>query len=415
MEPSPVTKGLIEVRFPSIVLFGMGAVPRVSDIDLGAPVRLARTPVFRLGVLSIEPPQCLVRHDDGREEKLEPRVMEVLVALARAEGQPVSRTELVASCWEGRSVSADAVNRVIARLRALGQDIATEAFSIETLNKVGYRMLVAAPPAPASPPAPALVDTATRRGQHDRRSLLAAGGLVGLLAAGGLYLGVRPTGQHDADNSPVVLVMPFDAQGDRNDQLWLATSMAQSIRDTLGRVPGVIVIGAATSAAIARESLSAQQLSGRTGASLIIAGGISGAGDPVALSLTMTEANSGRQLWSTLVQGRSSHPRDMERDAAAAIVEQLAPACHLSPNSLPVPSAGAIPKRTGLPNRRSHCVTISGNCGWTGRSTSPSRGARKRMPWPGRRWRSTARIRARSSSSRLWSAMAGPARSPPSR
>ncbi|WP_297695100.1 hypothetical protein, partial [Phenylobacterium sp.] len=42
---------------------------------------------------------------------LEPRVMQVLVALARERGEIVSRDDLIASCWAGRIVGEDAINR----------------------------------------------------------------------------------------------------------------------------------------------------------------------------------------------------------------------------------------------------------------------------------------------------------------
>ena len=92
--------------------------------------------------MQIEPLTRQISYPDGEQETLEPRVMEVLVALHRAEGNVVSRDDLSWSCWGGTVVGEDAVQRVIQRLRKVAARSA--AFRIETITKVGYRLIAAA-------------------------------------------------------------------------------------------------------------------------------------------------------------------------------------------------------------------------------------------------------------------------------
>jgi len=66
--------------------------------------------------------------------------MQVLVALARAEGGVVSQRELIDACWSGRIVGEDAIYRCIVRLRALAATL-EGAFCIETIARVGYRLM----------------------------------------------------------------------------------------------------------------------------------------------------------------------------------------------------------------------------------------------------------------------------------
>jgi DNA-binding winged helix-turn-helix (wHTH) protein len=54
--------------------------------------------------------------------------MQVLVALARANGEIVSRSDLTASCWENRVVGDDAINRVMSRLRRIPDGIGKALF-----------------------------------------------------------------------------------------------------------------------------------------------------------------------------------------------------------------------------------------------------------------------------------------------
>lgn len=76
----------------------------------------------------------------GWAKTVEPRVMQVLVALARARGGVVSRDALVAACWEGRAVSEDAIYRCVAQLRRVLEE-GDLACKLETVARVGYRLV----------------------------------------------------------------------------------------------------------------------------------------------------------------------------------------------------------------------------------------------------------------------------------
>ena len=100
---------------------------------------LAHHAPFRIGAVEVRPAtKTLVR--DGLETVVEPRVMQVLVALAEAKGTVVSRDDLVERCWDGRIVGDDAVNRIMSRLRHLAKEVGRGSFTVETVTKVGYRL-----------------------------------------------------------------------------------------------------------------------------------------------------------------------------------------------------------------------------------------------------------------------------------
>ena len=103
-------------------------------------VILAHSRAFRLGGTEVRP---ATREMIGPHisEILEPRVMQVLVALVEAGGEILSRDDLVARCWEGRAVSEDAINRAISKLRRVGETVAEGDFRIDTITKVGYRLV----------------------------------------------------------------------------------------------------------------------------------------------------------------------------------------------------------------------------------------------------------------------------------
>ena len=133
--PPAVAKGLMNDRFPAddLPTSDGGTTPWPVR-----PVDLAHIQPFRIGPVEVRPATLEVA-GRNRREALEPRVMQVLVALAGARGEILSRDDLIAACWEGRVVTDDAINRVLSRLRALARTF--EAFQVETITKVGYRLV----------------------------------------------------------------------------------------------------------------------------------------------------------------------------------------------------------------------------------------------------------------------------------
>lgn len=136
---------------------------------------LAHERPFRLGAVEVRPSTREVVGPRGRVV-VEPKVMQVLVALAQAGGEILGRDDLIARCWDGRAVGEDAVSRVISRLRRLSEGLGRDGWRLETITKVGYRLLPAGydPDAPAAlaPPAPP---------PPNRRLMLA--GVAGLAAS----------------------------------------------------------------------------------------------------------------------------------------------------------------------------------------------------------------------------------------
>jgi len=145
-----------------------------AELTASERIDLGEAPELRLGGVRVLPSLRTLRRDDGGEEVIEPRMMQVLIALADAGGGVVSRDMLTRRCWEGRVIGEDAINRVISRLRRTAEGFCGGGFEIETVTKVGYRLLIDGAP-PASPP--------VARAKLDRRALIGGGAALGAAAA----------------------------------------------------------------------------------------------------------------------------------------------------------------------------------------------------------------------------------------
>ena len=100
-----------------------------------------KTDGFRLGPWQVRPLDGEIFGPSGSAH-LEPKVMEVLVALARQPGRVVERETLLREVWGTRAaVSDEPLTRCIAELRrALGDSRHTADF-IQTIPKRGYRLV----------------------------------------------------------------------------------------------------------------------------------------------------------------------------------------------------------------------------------------------------------------------------------
>lgn len=171
----------------------MGA-PQHDAFALAGRVVLAHEQPFALGSLWVDPARRQIR-GDGRSETVEPRVMQVLVALARAGGEVITRDELTEYCWNGRIVGDDSINRVLSRIRRIAAGIGGGSFSIETIPRVGYRLAgdgLVPPSSPdeqrEDPPIP----------MPGRRRLLAGIAATAIAAAIGTGVAIGVTGRREA-------------------------------------------------------------------------------------------------------------------------------------------------------------------------------------------------------------------------
>lgn len=93
---------------------------------------------FQFGAWLVDPSTNTIENADGQRQ-MEPRTMDVLVALCNARGHVLSADDLLQQCW-GSTVYGDSpVHKNIAHLRRLLGDSARAPAYIETIRTRGYR------------------------------------------------------------------------------------------------------------------------------------------------------------------------------------------------------------------------------------------------------------------------------------
>ena len=103
---------------------------------------------FQIAGRTIRPSLNRVETAEGTVT-LEPKVMRVLVSLARRPGEVVTKEELFRDVWDGAFVTDDVLTRAVGELRRLFSDTPESPRVIETIRKSGYRLI--APVLPVLP------------------------------------------------------------------------------------------------------------------------------------------------------------------------------------------------------------------------------------------------------------------------
>ncbi len=298
---------------------GSAALARSTPIDL------AREADFAVGSATVRPSLSEVLAS-GQTIRLQPRVMQVLVALVRAGGEVVSRDDLLASCWGGLAIGDDAINRCIGRLRRLAEEEAPGSFAIETLARIGYRLT---PLAAADSAAP----RARRRRLTPWRIGLAATVLLALAAGAWFALG-RPGWPQPRQS---IAVMSFDAPpGDplaRNFADGVADEVASALAkaDLKPLPPG---------AGGGMTSLQRDVAAVRLGAAFVLGGRVERDGDDLHVTVALDDARRHELLWSADFTRPAAQAQAMQEQVAAKIADVLY--CTLDANTF----GGRIPRRS---------------------------------------------------------------------
>ena len=252
---------------------------------MGVPrINLAETPDFDLGSLRVSPARRQVSMS-GECRELEPKVAQVLIALASASPAVVSRDNLVEQCWDGRIVGDDALNRCILSLRHLAKEFSPEPFAIETVPRVGYSLL-AGPGGSSS------------RQSRRLRWPIAIALLLALIGVGSALYWLRG-GSADAEPASIA-VLPFRnlSAGDS----YFAEGISEEILDKLSREPQFRVAGRASSSEFGNDP-DPRKVARRLNVDYVLEGSVRTQGVRVRVNADLVRASDRTRIWSDSYDG----------------------------------------------------------------------------------------------------------------
>ncbi|AKC86473.1 tetratricopeptide repeat protein [Pseudoxanthomonas suwonensis] len=308
------------------------------------PVVLARVPAFRLGAVQVDPPLLQAVCGD-RSETLEPRVMQVLVALAEARGRIVTRDELIARCWDGRVVGEGAIHRVTSRIRHLAADLGGGSFQLENIPRVGYRLLEDGRPLPpadraadvdtpaagtaqagaADPAAPGpAADAGTPRRPRRIPVLAVLATVLALLATAVWWPHPPAQSLPDARPMPALAVLPFRtlAPGARDELL--EQGMAETLIAQLSASDAIRVHALGSAQRLAMQNPDPLRVAQALQADYVVDGTVQARQDRVRVNVRLLSMPQGTVAWSDTFDADAGAVFGLQDDIAGAVSQALA-------------------------------------------------------------------------------------------
>lgn len=274
---------------------------------------------FRLGDWEVLPARGLLRRGD-LEEKPEPKVLQVLIALALRDGDLVTKEELIDEVWGGRATGDESITRCVAQLRShLGDK---DRQYIETLVRRGYRLnqkVVLLAPAAVAPAEQVLAERARNHGRWWM--------LVGVVVATLLIAVVTrfvDTADDDGcipDSKQVqtIAVLPFDNQSGIPADQYLVYGFKEVLVQTLHNIPTLTVMNIRDSYAGKEVKEIAQLLC----VDAILLGAVQRLGDTLKINFEVDYGGDGQTLASGSITGDIEELFALQERLAVAVRNDL--------------------------------------------------------------------------------------------
>ena len=238
--------------------------------------------------------------------RIEPKAMEVLMALARRPGEVVSREALLAELWPGVVVGDEALTQSIIKLRRAFGDQPKKPAYIETIAKRGYRLI--APVAEAPPAAP------ERRAY--RRAGAAAAALAILVAAAFFWKSAPRPADAPVREPLSVAVLPFEALGPGHEHDYLARGIGSDLMTDLSRLPGLQLISPPAGKPAAAVPLSSI-------ARYLVSGSVQRDAASLRINVRLIDARTGAQIWTQRFERPFGDLFAIQSDISRSVLEQL--------------------------------------------------------------------------------------------
>jgi DNA-binding winged helix-turn-helix (wHTH) protein/TolB-like protein len=305
---------------------------------------------FRIGKWIVQPRRAIIQCGDETVH-LSPRAMAVLVHLAGAKGAVVSRNELLDAVWPRMAVTQDAVSQCIVELRKAFRDDSKNPRVIETIPKVGLRLM--APAETVQAPSSGARRVSWRIAAA--LALVAVGTLVGLVLwfAHGLNA-PRSAAAGLADTARrSVAVLPFSSLDEANDR---AVFFAESIHDELlSQLAKIETLDVTIGRSAVKDPKSIREIGREAHTASVLAGQVHASGNTVRLDVQLIETETNRQLWAGTFPAELTPDRyfEIQREITVNIAESLD--AMLAPESL------AALANVPTANRQAYELYLTGN------------------------------------------------------
>jgi TolB-like protein/DNA-binding winged helix-turn-helix (wHTH) protein len=256
---------------------------------------------FRLDDWVIRPQRSIVERED-KTVHVKPKSMAVLVCLAEANGEVVSRDEIFSAVWPGSIVSDDTLTQCVVEIRKAFDDTARDARFIETIPKKGFRLV---PKVTSISTGSATIDTGPAANvdpkpwYSPRRGLAIAAAALVIIAITNYWMGF---GERQStliiEDSKSIAVLPFLDLGAERDQEYFADGLSEDLINKLAQIRNLRVSGRTSSFYFRDKDEELAQIGRTLDVGHIVEGSVRRVEDQLRVTAQLVDTSNGFQLWS---------------------------------------------------------------------------------------------------------------------
>ena len=269
--------------------------------------------------------------------RLDARAMRLLLALADRPGEVVSIDALLNQGWGDVAVSSDSVYQAMTSLRRQLGDDAKQPKYIETVPRLGYRMVakvrpfaVSQEPAHSSQVAPQNSSPApgASRVRAGLAIAVAAGVCAALVIISLLHAGsgaVAASPQFAAAQQPEksIAVVPFLDLTEGMVEETFADGMTEELIDKLSKIPGLMVPSASVSFYYKGRQIPVADLAKNLGVIYLLDGSVRKSGSRVRVAARLIRADNGYVMWTETYDRPFNDILWVQDDIATKVAEAL--------------------------------------------------------------------------------------------
>ena len=316
---------------------------------------------FPLGKWRVYPDQGLLVDGDSQSH-LEPKVMEVLIYLAERQDEVVRRDELINNVWKSTFVSAEVLSSAISVLRThLGDDRMTPYY-IQTLPKVGYRLLMSVTPLTESEAdAQSVSKPVAINRRTEKWSFLVA---ITVIIIAVIALQTKQEAEIDprspaafssisdwfdfliiekegATDITSIAVLPFDNLSENKESSYFSEGLTDELTMSLSRVKGLKVVARRSSYSFKDRVDDVPTIGRLLNADAIFEGSIRRSGDQLRINAQLCDVSDGYLIWSGIFERNVSDVFDVQEKIAIDVVEAMRE--HFHDTNLQTPQISQTP------------------------------------------------------------------------
>ena len=120
-----------------------------------------------------------------------------------------------------------------------------------------------------------------------------------------------------------IAVLPYTDLSEKHDQAYFADGMAEEVAGSLGKIPGVAVIGTTSSFQFKGHTADLRSIGEKLGASYLVQGSIQRSGELIRVSTQLIDARDGLQRWSDTHDRNVSDVLKVQDEIAASLARAL--------------------------------------------------------------------------------------------